>query len=151
MEIEQFIREYVSDVVHMSLGTSVDNKPWVCEVHFTYDDELHIYFMSDPQTRHGQEIAVNNQVSGNIVRQHAKGERPSGVYFEGIAEKLEEHGEDSPVHELYIERLGEHPLLAKMTEADGPRFYKITVSDFYVFDATGKLGPPAKYHLPWNK
>ena len=151
MNIEQFIRGYTSDVVHMSLGTCANGKPWVCEVHFTYDDELNIYFMSLPATRHGQEIAANSNVSGNIVRQHAKGEKPSGVYFEGTAEKLVETGEDSFVHKLYVERLGFHPLLAKMVEADGPRFYKITISDFYVFDATGTLGPPQKYHLEWRK
>lgn len=151
MNTEQFIREYLPNVVHMSLGTCAEGKPWVCEVHFTYDDELNLYFMSLPATRHGQEIAANANVSGNIVRQHAKGERPSGVYFEGTAEKLEETGEDSPVHKLYVERLGFHPLLEKMVEPDGPRFYKITVENFYVFDATGKLGPPQKYHLDWRK
>ncbi|HLZ15367.1 MAG TPA: hypothetical protein VKQ34_05305 [Candidatus Saccharimonadales bacterium] len=38
LDIEQIIRDYLPDVVHMSLATCKDNKPWVCEVHFAYDD-----------------------------------------------------------------------------------------------------------------
>ncbi len=36
--LEQIIREYIPQIVHMSLATTADSKPWVCEVHFAYDD-----------------------------------------------------------------------------------------------------------------
>ena len=45
-QIEQTIREYIDQIVHMSLATSANNQPWVCEVHFAVDDELNIYFRS---------------------------------------------------------------------------------------------------------
>lgn len=150
-DTEQFIRDYIPDVAHMSLATCADNKPWVCEVHFVYDNDLNLYFMSSRDRRHSLEIAKNPQVSGNIVKQHAQGEKPSGVYFEGAAEKVEDTSPDSEVYKLYVEKIGEHPLLKFMPEPNGPRFYKITVSDFYVFDATGKLGPPNKYRVSWRQ
>jgi uncharacterized protein YhbP (UPF0306 family) len=150
MDIEQFIREYVKDIGHMSLGTCVDGKPWVCEVHFAYDDKLQLYFISSPMRRHSLEIATNPYVSGNIVKQHKKGEKPSGVYFEGSAKLLSGITPGSDTYKLYVKQQGAHPSLANLEHPEGPRFYKITVSDFYVFDATGKLGPPAKYHLSWK-
>ena len=33
-KIERIIREYLPQIIHMSLATVKDNKPWVCEVHF---------------------------------------------------------------------------------------------------------------------
>lgn len=72
----------------MSLATSNNNKPWVCEVHYAYDDQLNLYFRSKPSRRHSQEIATNPHVAGSIVIQHKLGEKPRGVYFEGIAELL---------------------------------------------------------------
>src|SRR5438105_3492644 len=88
VDIERVIREYLPQMVHLSLGTSKDNKPWVCEVHFAYDEHLNLYFRSLKSRRHSQEIALNPNVAGNIVKQHAVGEYPRGVYFEGTAELL---------------------------------------------------------------
>jgi Pyridoxamine 5'-phosphate oxidase len=79
---ESIIREYITDVVHMSLATSRDNVPWISEVHFSYGDDLSIYFRSKPTRRHSEEIAENNRVAGNIVREHRVGEPVSGIYFE---------------------------------------------------------------------
>src|SRR5260370_2292460 len=83
--IEQVIRDYLPQIIHMSLGTSQNDKPWVCEVHFVYDDNLNLYFRSLISRRHSQDIAANPHVAGNIVKQHAVGEYPLGLYFEGTA------------------------------------------------------------------
>lgn len=149
--IEQTIREYLPSVIHMSLATCANNKPWVCEVHFVFDEQLNLYFRSTSSRRHSQEIAVNNAVAGNIVRQHQQGEKPRGVYFEGTAELLQDVREDSPAYQLYCERFGNGPEILKdtMTE-EGPKFYKITVQKFYVFDAQ-ESSPSQKYELGWGK
>lgn len=150
LDIEKLIREYLPDVIHMSLGTCAGNKPWVCEVHYVYDEQLNLYFRSKPSRRHSQEIAVNPNVAGNIVTQHAVGERPRGVYFEGTAELLPGVNEDHVAYKLYCERLGTGPkILEEAAQEDGHKFYKINVSDFYVFD-TRESVPSQKYHLPWQ-
>jgi nitroimidazol reductase NimA-like FMN-containing flavoprotein (pyridoxamine 5'-phosphate oxidase superfamily) len=51
MDVGKAIREYLPNIVHMSLGTCVDNQPWVCEVHFVYDDDLNLYWRSQPSRR----------------------------------------------------------------------------------------------------
>jgi len=149
MNIENLIREYLPTVLHMSLATSADNKPWVSEVHFAYDDELNFYFFSDTNRRHCEELRANKYVSGNIVRQHGADEKPSGVYFEGEAEQLEHVDTEDIAYKTYVERYPNfhswHNLGTK------GRLYKIKVSNYYVFDVTGKVQPPGKHQLAWKK
>lgn len=149
-QVEAAIREYLVGVLHMSLATCAGNKPWVCEVHFVYDEDLNLYFRSKASRRHSQEIAANPQVAGNIVEQHGPTDKPRGVYFEGTAEQLSGIAEDSPVVGIFRERLAiPNDIVADAAEADGHKFYKITVSDFYLFDAR-ESKPATKYHLNWK-
>lgn len=151
MDVEQIIRAYLPKVVHLSLGTSKDGKPWVCEVHFAYDENLNLYFRSTPARRHSQEIAENPYVAGNIVKQHALGEPPAGIYFEGTAERLQSGPEQDKACACITDRLGARgDMLEEAKQEDGPQFYKISVSTWYAF---GKFGdaPTQKYSLDWNK
>jgi uncharacterized protein YhbP (UPF0306 family) len=147
--VEKTIRDYLPTIIHMSLATSANNRPWVCEVHFYYDDDLNIYFRSETGRRHSQEIAQNPRVAGNIVSQHGKSDKPRGIYFEGTAEHLENVDENHPAYLMAVRRFEMGPeILEKASRPDGTHFYKITVSDFYVFDAR-ESQPGRKYHLPW--
>ena len=148
-QVEQTIREYLQTVLHMSLATSAGNKPWVCEVHFVYDDDLNLYFRSKPSRRHSKEIAANPNVAGNIVEQHAIDQAPLGVYFEGTAAVLEDFELDSPVYKQFAERLNAKPeIIQDAKQPDGHKVYKITISDLYLFDAR-ESKPSQKYHLKW--
>src|SRR5204862_27783 len=93
LDIEQIVREYINKSLHMSLATCGGNKPWVCEVHFAYDENLNLYFRSLKTCRHSQEIAQNPNVAGNIVRQHSLEEYPHAIYFEGTAAIIEDEQE----------------------------------------------------------
>ncbi len=150
MNVEATIRKYLPQVIHMSLATCTGNKPWICEVHFAYDDGLNLYWCSTPQRRHSQEISANPHVAGNMVTQHHLGQKVRGVYFEGLAKELEPIDANHPAYKLYCARFGDRPdLIADAVRPDGGRFYQVTVSDFYLFD--GYDGPSNKYHLPWGK
>jgi uncharacterized protein YhbP (UPF0306 family) len=144
-QVEQTIRQYITQVVHMSLGTSVDNKPWVCEVHFAYDNSLNLYWISEVGRRHSQEIEQNPNVAGNIVTQHFLNQKIRGVYFEGQAHKLEGVTPEHPSYLAYKSRFGEPPHLKLINEEDGPRMYQLIVSDWYLFDTYS--GPGQKYRL----
>ncbi len=151
MDVEKIIREYLPQVIHLSLATCVENVPWVCEVHYVYDDELNFYFRSRPSKRHSLEIAKNPFVAGNIVTQHGVGEKPRGVYFEGEAELLENVTENHPAYKLYCERFDEdRAILDEAREENGHKFYKISVKTFYLFDSR-ESSPSQKYELPWAK
>lgn len=149
MDVEKTIRDYIKNVLHMSLGTCVDNKPWVCEVHFAYDDDMNLYFGSDATRRHSQEIAINPNVSGTIHEPHTLEMKPRGLYFEGTAEMLTDVTSDHPAQKLFIERF-DFPAdrLPSAVANEGPKYYKITVSDWYVFDAR-ESKPSKKYR--WER
>lgn len=148
-EIEKIIRQYVPQVIHMSLATSHENKPWECEVHFAYDDELHIYFVSNKDARHSQEIAANPNVAGSIVTQHHKSQKVRGVYFEGKVRPLNSVDKDNVGYLAYVNRLGGWPgLLEDIADDGSAALYEITVDDFYLFDnyESGR----GKFVLPWS-
>ena len=146
-QVDKIIREYLSNIVHMSLGTCVDNTPWVCEVHFVYDDELNLYWRSKASRRHSQEIAQNPRVAGNIVRQHDLEEAPVGVYFEGRAVQLSGVQVGDSVYQLFADRFAVGPeIIDDANSEDGHQFYKVTVDKMYVFGAFDGQ-PSQKYQL----
>ncbi len=151
MDVEKIIREYIDKSIHMSLATVSNNKPWVCEVHFVYDDNLNIYWRSLTSRRHSQEIAVNPNVAGNIVRQHALSDYPHAIYFEGQAELVTDIDEQQRILPLFVARIGaDQSILEEAQKDDGHKFYKIKVKNWNAF---GKFGEPKgqKYSLEWNK
>jgi uncharacterized protein YhbP (UPF0306 family) len=151
VDVEKIIREYIDKTVHMSLGTaSMDGKPWVCEVHFAYDDDLNIYWRSLVSRRHSQEIEQNPYVAGNIVAQHAVGEYPHAIYFEGIAGLVEDESQFEVISKLFERRqIGGNNLVEEARRPGGHQFYKIEVLNWYAF---GKFGGQKgqKYKLEWN-
>lgn len=150
MDVEKSIREYLPQVIHLSLATVHGDQPWLSEVHFVYDDALNFYFLSGKHRRHSQEIQENPKVAGSIVKQHSLGEEGQGVFFEGRAEVLEGVDEQHIAFKLYARRFGVgREVLADFHEETGHRFYKITVSCFSFFDGY-QSGPNKKFELNWE-
>jgi len=151
VNVEKIVWEYLPNVIHMSLATSKDNKPWVCEVHYAFDEELNLYFRSLTSRRHSQEIAVNPNVAGNIVRQHELGVYPLGVYFEGTAELLPAGEEQNKAFTCINERLkAGDDILDQAKDPNGHQFYKITVANWYIFGKLEEEKGGQKYQLPWK-
>lgn len=148
-EIEAIIRDYIGQVIHLSLATVKNDRPWVCEVHFSYDQELNLYFVSSRNTRHAQELVANPYVAGNIVTQHFKNQKVRCVDFEGIATMLD-GDEAHAAYNAYIDRYGPSEGLLNEIQKDGDtRFFKIRVENFYLFDSYGEAR--GKHHLVWKR
>ena len=148
--LEKIVREYIDKSVHMSLATVVNNKPWVSEVHFVYDDNLNLYWRSLSSRRHSQEIAVNPNVAGSIVKQHQADESPHGLFFEGLAQELTDKTDQAKILSAFQTRLGaDASILEEAQRPDGHKFYKVTIETWYAF---GKFGGESseKYVLPWS-
>ena len=150
-DVEQIIRDGIKDLYHLSLATSRDNKPWVCEVHFGYDQELNLYFISLPTRRHSEDIAYNPRVAGNIIPQYSL-EAPDilGIYFEGTCKKLENETDK----QIAFRALQEHINLSaeRLKESRNPgehQFYKISVKEWSIF---GRFGGPSgvKHTIKWS-
>jgi uncharacterized protein YhbP (UPF0306 family) len=150
MDVEKIVREFIEKTVHMSLATSADNKPWVCEVHFAYDDDLNLYWRSKKSRRHSQELLANPNVAGNIVQQFNTGDSVVGIYFEGTAEELSDVDAEHPAFRAFKSRFGlNESVLEVSDEPDPDTFYKITVENWYAF---GRFGADhgQKLRLEWK-
>jgi uncharacterized protein YhbP (UPF0306 family) len=152
-QITQAIKDYLPSIIHMSLATiGQDGKPWTCDVHYAYDDDLNLYWVSVPMARHSQDIAVNPHVAGTIVTQHMAGQAPLGVSFEGTVEILQDVDDNHPAFKTYIGRFPDREQAVHEAyvenAATSRRIYKVTVSDWYL---NGLIdGKMDKLHLAWK-
>jgi uncharacterized protein YhbP (UPF0306 family) len=149
-DVEKVVREYIDKSLHMSLATVRNNKPWVCEVHFAYDEDINLYWRSKSDRRHSMEIVENPNVAGNIVRQHGLDEYPHAIYFEGTATLIEDESEHPEIAKLFIQRgLGDKSIIEDAKNSDGHKFYRVSVDNWCAF---GKFGGDKglKYTLKWN-
>jgi uncharacterized protein YhbP (UPF0306 family) len=149
LDIEKIVREYIEISIHMSLGTSIDNKPWVSEVHFVYDENLNLYWRSKVDRRHSLEIAENPNVAGNMVKQHKLDEYPHAIYFEGVASLVTDTDTHKKIYPLFHKRLGaEESIINEAFTSEGHKFYMIKVENWYAF---GKFGKDSgqKFKLEW--
>lgn len=87
-DIKQVIKEVLEKGYLMSLGTCDDGGVWIADVIYIFDDELNIYWMSDPEVRHSEAIVKNSKVAGTVTISGPR-EKGLGIQFEGIAEKIE--------------------------------------------------------------
>ncbi len=88
-DIRQLIQEVLEQGHYMSLATIDSGGVWVSDVIYIYDDDLNIYWMSDPEVRHSRAISSDNRVAGTITASGI-GQDNLGIQFEGVAIKIDE-------------------------------------------------------------
>ena len=86
--VKKLIQEVLEKGYLMSLATLDDGGVWVADIIYIHDDNMNIYWMSDPDTRHSQALMKNKKIAGTITVS-GKGEENLGIQFEGIAEKID--------------------------------------------------------------
>jgi uncharacterized protein YhbP (UPF0306 family) len=89
-DIKTLINEVLEKSHLMTLGTLDEGGPWVSNVVFIYDEDLNIYWMSDPNVRHSMAILKNPKISGTISVNNKSKEPNIAIQFSGIANKIEE-------------------------------------------------------------
>ena len=88
-DLIKLIKEVLEKGYLMSLATLDDGGLWVADVIYIFDDNLNIYWMSDPEVRHSKAVVNNSQVAGTITISNKGKESNLGIQFSGIAEKIE--------------------------------------------------------------
>ncbi len=97
MDIKSKILEVLEKTHLMSLAVRDTNGLWVSDVLFIFDNDLNIYWMSDPDVRHSQAILQNSEVAGTITFSTKSKEPNLGIQFSGQASKI-----DGPRYDLAI-------------------------------------------------
>jgi len=72
----------------MVVATS-DDFPWIATVYYAFDDNLDLYFLSDPETLHCKQLARNSCVAVAIVDSRQSINEPKrGLQISGVAEEV---------------------------------------------------------------
>lgn len=95
MGIKDRILEVLERGHLMSLATSDERGLWVADVVYIYDEDLSVYWMSDPDVRHSKAVLKNERVAGTITVSNKSKEPNLGIQFSGTAQKI-----DGPRHDL---------------------------------------------------
>ena len=149
-DLERVIRDYLPAVSHLSLATCSGGRPWVCELHFGYDEALNLYFRSLRTRRHSREIEADPSVAGGIATQHTPSDPPLGVFFEGRARVLTAMPEQRLAFDCLRERIPLEPeALSDASRPDGFWLYAISVDTYYVYGSFDG-GTRQRYALDWT-
>jgi uncharacterized protein YhbP (UPF0306 family) len=84
-DIKRLILNYLSENKIMTIATENNNIPWASSVMFAYDDNLNLYFISDPNTRKIKNIFTNPKVAVAINEAKNKPGYTIGIQIEGKA------------------------------------------------------------------
>lgn len=133
----------------MTLATVGAGGPWAAAVFYACDD-LRLYFLSAPNTRHAQNLAREPHVAATIQRDYDDWPGIRGLQLEGTVREVA-RADEARVRALYQRR---YPLIGggagvprKLLEAlDKIRWYEFAPSDIHLIDNT--LGFAHREHLP---
>lgn len=90
-----FVKKRILEVLEsgylISLGTVDDGGVWVSELIYVYDDDLNIYWMSKPISRHSDAIQKNSGVAGTITVSNSISDPDLGLQIAGEVMKVEKN------------------------------------------------------------
>ena len=89
IDIRKRIKEVLEQGYLLSLGTVDGAGVWVADVIYIADNDLNLYWMSDPKFRHSQAIAKNQNVAGTITASQKPSDKDFAIQLEGKAEQLD--------------------------------------------------------------
>lgn len=119
--IQELIREVLEKGYLMSLATRDKGGVWVADVIYLHDDELNLYWVSDPTVRHSQALEHEAQVAVAITAS-GLGEPNLGIQLVGQAEKLSGSRPDL-AKKHWAKRNKPEPIPADWLEGD--RWYQL--------------------------
>ncbi len=84
---KELILDFLSEHKQMVIATYGDH-PWIATVFYSFDSDLHLYFLSNPDTLHAKQIHNNDQVAVAIASNQKINDIKQGLQMYGTAEKI---------------------------------------------------------------
>lgn len=134
MSLRQQIEEYISQNIIMQLATSIENTPFCCNLHYAFDDQLNLYWMSLQTTQHSRAIESNTKAAATIAKPHALADKPQGLQLQGTASKAEDFEQ---AFKIYMDRYPhwlQREEELRRGDSNGRALYKFTPSKIVLFD-----------------
>ena len=135
----------------MQFGILDSNGPWVVTLFYALDDELNMYWISLPDTRHSEAIGKNSKASVAVPVEFKFGEPIQGLSMSGEAEHLSDPGQIRNILELYAEQMNrEESFVEDMINGTNPHELYVFRPDYAkVFDRVNNQ--PGSEISTWNK
>jgi len=116
----------------MTLATCDRNRPWATSVFYCHDADLNLYCISDPKTRHSQDIELNGLVSVTVNEDVPDWGGIQGLQIDGRGSLVS--ADDRPrVEKIYLDKfLDLKSLFQAARDGDGLKIYqRFQKSAFY--------------------
>lgn len=104
----------------MTLATTGPDGPWASAVFYAGDAALHLYFVTDPRTRHGANLMADARVSAAINTDVSDWNDVRGLQLEGRAHVLSA-AERATGMEVYLQRFPGVRRLSEVPRDDAER------------------------------
>jgi len=119
--LKQQIVDYLKSHNTMTLATCAGDVPWAATVFFASDD-LRLYFFSAPESRHCQNLTVNQRVAVAIQEDYKDWREIKGIQLEGSVALVDGVVEKAKAMAIYAIK---YPDVIKLfTNPDSGVFYK---------------------------
>lgn len=106
-DLHRRLQSFLADQTTMTLSSVTDEgNPHSCDLFYAHTSKYAFYFLSDPKTRHSQNIARMPRVSVTIHGLSRGWEDIRGVQMEGIAMRVSEPLERLRAFALYAGKYG---------------------------------------------
>jgi uncharacterized protein YhbP (UPF0306 family) len=145
MTNELVTRQIIDENTYMTLATSVDDNPWACALFMGVDEQYHLYFVSNIQTTHVQNVLKNKHVSVVVFDSHAISGEANGVQLTGSCRRLVGEEVQRGIDAIYTKRYPDPAERAQRnltveefsrpdTDPTARHIYEITPEHVYVLD-----------------
>ena len=104
MKISDVARDFIAAQNTLTLATTnADGSPQACDLFYVYADDA-FYFLSDPKTRHVQNLLRDPRVSATIHGAARGWQDIRGVQIDGIAAHVDDRAERARAFAQYLVR-----------------------------------------------
>jgi hypothetical protein len=156
MKLPDSLYDFLAAQTTLTLGTiNSDGSPYLSDLFYAHDSALVFYFLSDPHTRHAQNLTRTPQVSVTVHQTVKDWQTIRGVQIIGEARRVTEATDRQHGFEIYVakfpfvrkwlpsvERLGQaHPLFGVI------ELYKITPRWLRWIDNTQGFGHKEEFEF----
>jgi uncharacterized protein YhbP (UPF0306 family) len=120
-ELKKLVLEILKSGHLISIASSDTGGLWVCDVIYTYDEDLNLYWISRAESRHSKAYVANPQAAGSITTVEKPEGKGKGIQIEGTVALLAQIPEDS-LARYTQKRKGKEAWVP----AEGEVWYKLT-------------------------
>lgn len=103
MDILELVKKYLGQAMVMQLATVNQGQPWICTVHYAFDDDFNMYWVSLTSRRHSADLAKDPSAAVAVVVKAP--EHPViGIQMSGKAGLVDDDEEIKKAAALYAAR-----------------------------------------------